>query len=197
MSAVPQPSLSKPDAQRIRRELERLSQEQKKALEIAMDVDISPAEQKQYDERHQEIVNLLTQLTALQARELSKLSARMVELSLQEGQRTPTLRDTVPKEHGPLLSPLLRPSSDVQKIAHLSFEDAARTETVVRAVSATRHLNCQQADGTSHPRRNQWFFTFGTRIFGPVRLAAERCVMRQRTGSLVGHLRGSAREPSS
>lgn len=138
MSAVPEPSLSKPDAKRIRKEIGQLSQEQNKALEMAMDVVMSPAQQEQYDERHNEIVNLLTQLTALEAGEFSKLSAKMIELSLQEGQHTPTLRDTVPKERGPVSSPLLWPSSDVRGIARPSFEHAGRTESVVReSVCAT------------------------------------------------------------
>ena len=56
-----------PNAEHIRQELERLSQEQNKALEMAMYVGMSRAEQKLYDERHQKIVTLLRRLTALDA----------------------------------------------------------------------------------------------------------------------------------
>jgi replicative DNA helicase len=89
---VPEPCSPNPDANRIRSEIERLSQQQNKALEIAMHVVMSPTEQKHYDQRHQQIVDLLRQLTALDAEDFSMLPAKMVELSLQEAQRDPTLR---------------------------------------------------------------------------------------------------------
>jgi hypothetical protein len=187
MNAIPEPFLSNPDAKRIRREIERLSQGQNKALEMAMDLVTSPAEQKQYDERHKEIVNLLKQLTALKAGEFSNVSAKMVELSLQEAKRDPILRGAVLSEVGPVSSPLLWPSpTDVQRIADPSFENGGRTESGVRkAVSAATKVNRQQAHGPSRARTNQWFFTFGRRILGPVRLAAERNLIRQATGSLI------------
>jgi hypothetical protein len=56
-----------PDAERIRQELERLAEEQNKALEMAIYVGMNRAEQKQYDERHQKIVTLLRRLTNLDA----------------------------------------------------------------------------------------------------------------------------------
>ena len=230
MSAVPEPSLSKPDAKRIRREIERLSQEQNKALKMAMYVVMSSTEQNQYDQRHQQIVDLLRQLTALDAEDVSKLSARMVELSLQKAQRDPTLRGTVPSEVGPISSPLLWSSADLQRIGQPPVENAERSATPVgkAAVASATPLNPQQVHGTprelrianfavlysqaivilrkianrwsgsaavrnlSGPwksvQRNRWLSTFRTRILGPLTLAAEGGVVRQRTRSLIGHL---------
>jgi hypothetical protein len=189
MSAVAESCSPNADANRIRREIERLSQEQSKALETAMYAVMSPTEQNQYDQRHRQIVDLLKQLTAVDAGDFSKLSARMVELSLQEAKCDPTLQDTVPKERGFVSSPLLWPSSDVQRIASPSFENTGRTESVARKASAAaRHLNRQQAEGTSGARMDQWFFTFRKRILAPLTLAAERSVIRQRTELLIGNL---------
>lgn len=185
MSAVPEPSVLKPDAKRIRREIKRLSQEQHKALQMAIDVVMSPAEQNQYDERHKEIVNLLTQLTAIEAGDFSKLSAKMIELSLQE-------------ERGAGKSPLFWLSSGPQRTAQPSFKHTEGTESVLRKdVPATTQSNRQQTGGTSHARMNQWFLT-GSRILGLIRLAAERTVMRRPIGSLSIHLsRSTARAAKS
>jgi hypothetical protein len=54
-----------PDAEQIRQELERLAEEQNKALEMAIYVGMNRSEQKQYDERHEKIVTLLRRLTTL------------------------------------------------------------------------------------------------------------------------------------
>jgi hypothetical protein len=189
MTAVSEACLPNADANRIWTEIEHLSQEQNKALETAMYGVMRPTEQNQYDQRHRQILDLLKEITALNAGDFSKPSARMVELSLQEAKCDPTLQDTVPKDRGLVSSPLFWPSSDVQRIASPSFENAGRTEPMVREGSAaTRHLTRQQADRTSRARLNQWFFTFGRRIVGFLRLAAERSPIRQRTGSLIGHL---------
>ena len=195
MSAVPEPCPPNADANRIRRDIERLSQEQNKALEIAMYAVMSPTEQNQYDQRHKQIVDLLWQLAALDARDLAKLSTKMVELSLQEAQCDPPLRETIPNERRPISSPLLWPSTDVQRIARPSFEDdETMTSEVRKAVGAAVHLNRQQGGGTFRARMNQWFFTFGRRTMGPVTLAAERNAIRQRIGSLIEHLsRSTAR----
>jgi hypothetical protein len=187
MSAVSKSCSPTADANRIRREIERLSQEQTKALETAMCVDISLAEQNQYDHRHREIVDFLWQLTALDAGDVSKVSAKMVDLSLQEPQRDPTLRET--KKHGPVSSPFVWPSSDIQGITRPSFENTGKKESGVRGpVAAATQLNVQQTDATPATRMNPWFFTFGRRILGPLALAAGRSGIRQRTESLIAHL---------
>jgi hypothetical protein len=187
MSAAPQSCSPTADANRIRREIERLSHEQTRALEMAMRVDVSPAEQNQYDHRHREIVDLLRQLSALDARDVSKVSAKMIELSIQEPQRDPTLWDA--KKRGPVSSPLLWASNDIQGITLPSFEDAGEKESAVRRpVAAARHLNLQQADATPRTRIVQRFLKFGRRIRRPLALAAERTHIRQRTGSLIAHL---------
>jgi hypothetical protein len=187
MSAVPQSCSPTADADRIRREIERLSHEQTKALEMAMCLDINPADQNQYDRRHREIVNLLRQLTALEAGDVSKVSAKMVELSIQEPQRDPTLRDA--RESGPVSSPLLWLPNDAQGITLASFEDAGRKESAVRTPAAgAKHLNVQQANAMQRTRMNQWFFTFERRILSLFALSAVRSGIRQRTGSLIAHL---------
>ena len=58
---------SLPDAEQIRQELERLAQEQNNALAMAVYGGMSQAEQKRYDERHEEIVTLLRRLRNLDA----------------------------------------------------------------------------------------------------------------------------------
>ena len=154
---------------------------------MAMCLDISPAERTQYDNRHREIVELLRQLTAVDTRGVSKVSAKMVELSLQEPQRGPTLRDT--RKSGPVSSPLLWLPNDAQGITLPSFEEAGRKESAVRwPVAAATHLNLQQANATPSTRMDQWFFTFGRRILGPLVLSAGRSGILQRTGSLIAHL---------
>jgi Asp-tRNA(Asn)/Glu-tRNA(Gln) amidotransferase C subunit len=187
MSAVPQSCSPTADANRIRREIERLSHEQTKALERAMRVDVSPAEQNQYDHRHREIVDLLSQLTALDAGNVSRVSAKMVELSLQEPQRDPTLQDT--RKSGPVSSPLLWLPNDAQGITSPSFEDPGKKGSAVRRpVAAATHLNLQQANATPRTRIIQRSFTFARRIIGPLALSAGRSGIRQRTGSLIARL---------
>ena len=186
MSAAPRSYSLTADANRIRREIERLSHEQTKALESAIRLDTNPAEQNQYDHRHREIVDLLRQLTALGAGDVSKVSAKMVELSIQEPQRDPTLRDT--RKSGPVSSPLLWLPNDAQGIALPSFEHAGKKESAVRRpVAAATHLNPQQANATPRTRIIQRFFTFGRCILGPLALSAGSGI-RQRTGSLIAHL---------
>ena len=182
MSAVPQFCTPTADANRIRREIERLSQEQTKALEMAMCVDMSPAEQAQYDHRHREIVELLRQLTPVDAGDVSKVSAKMVELSIQEPQCDPTLRDT--RKSAPVSSPLFWLPNDAQGITLPSFEDAGRKESAVRRpAAAATHLN-QQENATPRTRK----FTFARRILGLFALSAGRSGIRQRTGTLIAHL---------
>ena len=185
MSAAPQSCSPTADANRIRTEIEQLALEQTKTLEMC--VDISPAEQSQYDHRHREIVDFLRQLTAGDTRNLSKFSAKMVELSLQEPQRDPTLRDT--RKSGPVSSRLLSLPNDAQGIPLPSFEDAGKKESAVGwPVAAATHVNLQQANATPRTGMDQRFFTFGRRILGPFVLLAERSGIRHRTGSLIAHL---------
>ncbi len=76
---------------------------------------------------------------------LSKLSAKMVELSLQETGRNPTVRGTVPNELGAVSSPLLWPSTCVHMIAPPA-ESAGRAGTAAQnpAVAAATPLNQPQ-----------------------------------------------------
>jgi hypothetical protein len=81
--------------------------------------------------------------------EFSKLSAKMVELSLQEAQRDLTLRGTVPNKLNAVSSPLPWPSTHVQNTAAPSVESAGRPGIVARntAVAAATPLNLPQAHG--------------------------------------------------
>lgn len=153
MSAIPEPCLYKPDAQRIRREIERLSQEQNKTLQMAMYVVMSPVEQNQYSLRHQQIVDLLRQLNALDPGKVSKLSARMVELSLQKAQRNPALTGMAQSEVGGLSSPAVCSSADLQRLGQPAVENAKQSATRPgqARVGSAPPVNAQQAYRT--PRR--------------------------------------------
>jgi hypothetical protein len=85
--------------------------------------------------------------------DFSKLSAQLVELSLQEAQRDPTLRGAVPNKLSAASSPLLWPSPDVQRIAQPPAENTGGPGTAARkaAVAATPPLSPPQAHGT--PRK--------------------------------------------
>jgi hypothetical protein len=87
--------------------------------------------------------------------ELSQLSAKLVELSLQEAQRDLTLRGTVSNKLSAVSSPLLWPSTDVQRIAQPTGESIGRPGTAARkaAVAAITPLNPPQAHGT--PRESK------------------------------------------
>ncbi len=88
--------------------------------------------------------------------EFSKLSAQMVELSLQAGQRDRTLRGTVPNNKlSAVSSPLLWPSTDVQRIAQPPDESAGRPGTAASkaAVAADTPLNPPQAYWTPRELR--------------------------------------------
>jgi len=80
--------------------------------------------------------------------EFSKLSAQLVELSLQEAQRDPTLRGAVPKKLSEVSSPLLWPSPDVQRTAQPPTTAARKA-----AVAATTPLSPPQAHGTPRELR--------------------------------------------
>jgi hypothetical protein len=76
--------------------------------------------------------------------EFSKLTARMVELSLQEAQRERTLSGPVPDKLSAVPSPLLWPSIDVQRTLEGPAESAGRPGTGAATTSLTR----PQAHGT-------------------------------------------------
>ena len=78
--------------------------------------------------------------------EFSRLSAKMVELSIQEAQRDLTLRGLVPNKLSAVSSPLLWPSNDVQRIAQPPAESAGRPKTVApkAAVAAATPINPPQ-----------------------------------------------------
>jgi hypothetical protein len=64
-------------------------------------------------------MELIRQLTALAAGKVSKVSTKMVELSLQHTQRNPTLADMVPQELEPVASSLLLSTNVVPCIGRL------------------------------------------------------------------------------
>jgi len=81
--------------------------------------------------------------------EFSKLTARMVELSLREAQRDRTLRGTVPNKLNAISSSLLWPSTDVQRITPPPTERPGRPGTAPQgAVVGATPLNPPQAHGT-------------------------------------------------
>jgi hypothetical protein len=87
--------------------------------------------------------------------EFSRLSVKMVDLSLQEAQRDPTLRGTVRNHLSAVSSPLLWPSTAVQRVAEPPAESAGRPGTAVprAAVAAAMPLNPQQAHRTPRELR--------------------------------------------
>ena len=87
--------------------------------------------------------------TALFA-ELSTLSAKMFELSLQEAQRDLTLGGTVPNKPKAISSPLLWPSTDVQRITQPPTEHTGRPGTAPQpAVADATPLDPPQAHETT------------------------------------------------
>jgi hypothetical protein len=87
--------------------------------------------------------------------EFSRLSVKMVDLSLQEAQRDPTLRGTVPNQLSAVSSPLLWPSTALQTVAEPLAKSAGRPGTAVprAAVAAVTPLNPPQAHGTPRELR--------------------------------------------
>jgi hypothetical protein len=82
--------------------------------------------------------------------ELSKLSAKLVELSLEENQRDMTLRRPIPSNLAQASWPFLWPSRGDQRIVQPPIDKAGRPGTVARKppVTAATHLNPRQAQGT-------------------------------------------------
>jgi hypothetical protein len=81
--------------------------------------------------------------------EFSKLSAQMVELSLQEAQRGQTLRGSTLENPSTASSPLLSPT-DLQRITQLHGESSKRPKTVApkTTIGAPTPLNAPQAHPT-------------------------------------------------
>jgi hypothetical protein len=189
MSAVPESCSLIADPTAVRREIERLSREKNNSLEIAIYAGMSPTEQNRYDHRQRQVAELLRQLTALSAGDVSKLSAKMVELSLQEAQRDPTLPDIVPEQRDTVPSSLRWSSDDIQGTARSSFENAGRTESLMpETIAVDTDLNRQHADRSPDGRIRQLFFTLGNRLLGTLTLATERSVIGQRTTSMIKQL---------
>ena len=88
--------------------------------------------------------------------EFSRLSARMVELSLQQAQRDLTLRGALPNKEAPGSWPFLGTSIDAQKLAQPPVENAGIPGTVAgkAAVNGTAHLDPQPAHGTPREWRS-------------------------------------------
>jgi hypothetical protein len=144
MSAVPESYGPVADANRIRREIQRLSQEQSRALEAAMYMGMSPTEQDKYDHRQRQIAELLKQITAVSVGDISKVSARMVELSLQQTQSEETLPWTVSDTPGSVSSPLPWTRSDIQSAQSSAQPDEAPRTGVRNGVvpaAAVRHTH--------------------------------------------------------
>jgi hypothetical protein len=81
--------------------------------------------------------------------EFSKLTAKMVELSLREAQRDRTLRGAVPNKLNAISSPLLWPSTEVPRITPPPTESAGRPGTAPQgAVAGATPLNPPQGHGT-------------------------------------------------
>lgn len=77
--------------------------------------------------------------------EFSRLSARMLELSLLQAQNDPTLRGTVPNKVTPASWPFLEASIGAQKLVQPSVESTGRAGMVAGKanVDGTAHLNSQ------------------------------------------------------
>ncbi len=86
--------------------------------------------------------------------EFSKLSAQMVELSIQEAQRERTLRGASPNNPSTVAPHLLWPT-EIQNIARSTTESVERLETAARksALAAATPVNPPQAQGTPRQLR--------------------------------------------
>ena len=86
----------------------------------------------------------------------SRLSAKIVELSLQQAHHDQTLRDDVPDKVAPGSWPFLGSSIDSPSSARRSIKDAAITGATAEktAGNGTAHLNPQVARGTSRGWRS-------------------------------------------
>jgi len=80
--------------------------------------------------------------------EFSKLTAKMVELSLREAQRDRALRGTVSNKLNAISPPLPWPSTNVQRITPPPTESAGRPGTAPQGAIGATPLNAPQAHGT-------------------------------------------------
>jgi len=98
--------------------------------------------------------------------ELSKLSAKMIELSLQEAQRDSTLRGAVPNSLATVRWPFLGTSADAQRHGQLPVDHSGKAGTVVRntPLNGTPHLTSQPAQGTPGTSRSSNFAVLYSRI---------------------------------
>jgi hypothetical protein len=89
----------------------------------------------------------------------SRLSTRMVELSLEQAQRDLTLHDVVANNATPASLPFLGTSTDETKPAGPHVISAAMAGTIGgrEAVNGTAHLNPQAAQGTPREWKNPYF----------------------------------------
>src|SRR5215469_1668118 len=91
--------------------------------------------------------------------ELSGLSAKIIELSLQEAQPDPTLLNAVPNTMAPVTWPFLGTSADALRHAEQPVDDVGRPGTVAQNenLSGTPHQTPQTAQGISHTSRSYNF----------------------------------------
>ena len=133
----------------------------------------------------------------------SRLSAQMVELSVQQAQRERTLRGTVPNNLSSVSSPLLWPT-DVRRIAEPPVESAGTPGTAARkvTVAAATSLNLPQAHGTPRELRISNFTVLYSRATVILRemtnywnevpraLGSRPARLRVTASTAVGNLRG-------
>lgn len=91
--------------------------------------------------------------------ELSKLSAKMVELSLQEAQLDRTLPGDVPNRLAPVTWPFVGTSADAQRHAQLPLDNAEKAGTVAQSATlpGTQHLIPQTGQRAAHTSRSSNF----------------------------------------
>jgi hypothetical protein len=123
--------------------------------------------------------------------EFSKLSAQMVELSLQEAQRERTLRSASPKNPSTVSSPLLWPT-DVQRITESPAESAGGPNTVApeATIAAPAPLNLPQGRGTYPGLRLPKFAVLYLRVTVILReITAYRNVVPRTLGPWLARMR--------
>jgi hypothetical protein len=101
-----------------------------------------------------------------QSAELSRLSARLVELSLQQSERDLTLRGPAPNNVTPGSWPFLGTSFDAERLAQTPLEKAETSAMVVGkvAVKGTARVNPQRANGILREWRSAKFAVLYSRM---------------------------------
>jgi hypothetical protein len=99
--------------------------------------------------------------------ELSKLSAQMVELSLQEAQRDRTLPGAVPNKLAPVTWPFVGTSADAQRHAQLPLDNPGRAGTVAQSatLNGTQHLAPQTGRGAGPSRSSDFSILYSRTAF--------------------------------